>query len=126
MRRLSTFSVPMLQPVKENGVVFHVYSRDRCRNKNNYMTQVEGNAQFIKKKDPSVGSTSFGNMQANIALITNCNVPLSTAQYLSVIVPVAPEDVVDTSEKQWLTRVLYNAYLPFNYSFILDTHVFPC
>ena len=43
-----------------------------------------------------------------------------------MIVPVAPEDVVDTSEKQWLTRVLYNAYLPFNYSFILDTHVFPC
>ena len=89
------------------------------------MTQVEYNAQFIKK-DPSVVSTSFGNMQANIALITNCNVPLSTAQYLSVIVPVAPEDVVDTSEKQWLTRVLYNAYLPFNYSYILDTHVFPC
>lgn len=59
MRRLSTFSVPMLQPVKENGVVFHVYSRDRCKNKNNYMTQVEGNAQFIKKKDPSVGSGSF-------------------------------------------------------------------
>ena len=26
-----------------------------------------------------------------------------------MIVPVAPEDVVDTSEKQWLTRVLYNA-----------------
>ena len=43
-----------------------------------------------------------------------------------MIVPVAPEDVVDTSEKQWLTRVLYNAYLPFNYSYILDTHVFPC
>ena len=59
MRRLSAFSVPMLQPVKENGVVFHVYSRDRCRNKNNYMTQVEGNAQFIKKKDPSVGSVSL-------------------------------------------------------------------
>ena len=61
MRRLSTFSVPMLQPVKENGVVFHVYSRDRCRNKNSYMKQVEYNAQFIKKKDPSVVSTSFGN-----------------------------------------------------------------
>ena len=43
-----------------------------------------------------------------------------------MIVPVAPEDVVNTSEKQWLTRVLYNAYLPFNYSYILDTHVFPC
>ena len=62
MRVLSTFSVPILQPVKENGVVFHVYSRDRCRNKNNYMKQVEYNAQFIKKKDPSVVSTSSGNM----------------------------------------------------------------
>lgn len=29
-------------------------------------------------------------------------------------------------KKQWLTRVLYNAYLPFQYNFILDTHVFPC
>lgn len=27
---------------------------------------------------------------------------------------------------RWQTRVLYNAYLPFNYSFIIDTHVFPC
>lgn len=62
MRVLSTFSVPMLQPVKENGVVFHVYSRDRCKNKNNYMTQVEYNAQFIKKKDPSVGSVSFSDV----------------------------------------------------------------
>ena len=62
MRRLSAFSVPMLQPEKENGVVFHVYSRDRCRNKNNYMTQVEGNAQFIKKKDPSVEAVSFSHV----------------------------------------------------------------
>ena len=28
--------------------------------------------------------------------------------------------------QQWLTHVLYNAYLPFNYSFITDTHVFLC
>ena len=28
--------------------------------------------------------------------------------------------------RQWYTRVLYNSHLPFNYSFILDTHVFPC
>ena len=62
MRRLSTFSVPMLFPVKDNGVVFHVYSRDRCRNKNNYMRQVEYNAQFIMKKDPSVGSVSFSDV----------------------------------------------------------------
>ena len=43
-----------------------------------------------------------------------------------MIVPIAPEDVLDIAEKQWLTRVLYNAYLPFRYSYILDTHVFPC
>lgn len=29
-------------------------------------------------------------------------------------------------EKQWNTRMLYNAYLPFNYSYVLDSHVFPC
>ena len=62
MRRLSTFSVPMLSPVKENGVVFHVYSRDECRNKNSYMKQVEYNAQFIKKKDPSVEAVSFSHV----------------------------------------------------------------
>lgn len=30
------------------------------------------------------------------------------------------------TSKQWQTRLLYNAYLPFNYSFIIDSHVFPC
>ena len=43
-----------------------------------------------------------------------------------MIVPVHHNDVVRRKKKQWYTRVLYNAYLPFHYSFILDTHVFPC
>lgn len=50
---------------------------------------------------------------------------MSTAQYLSVIVPVHQKDLIKL-KKQWYTRVLYNAYLPFHYSYILDTHVFPC
>lgn len=64
--------------------------------------------------------------QASIALITNCDIPQSTAQYLSIVIPIAKEDVIQTSNKQFLTRTLYNAYLPFQYNFILDTHVFPC
>lgn len=59
-------------------------------------------------------------------MITNCDIPVSTAQYLSVIVPISQQDVLSVSGSQWVTRVLYNAYLPFAYSFILDTHVFPC
>lgn len=46
--------------------------------------------------------------------------------FLDVIVPVHHNDVIRKTRKQWYTRVLYNAYLPFHYSFILDTHVFPC
>lgn len=46
-------------------------------------------------------------------------------QYLTIIVPIAPEDVAYT-ERQFNTRVLYNAYLPFKYSYITDSHVFPC
>ena len=51
--------------------------------------------------------------------------PSSVVRYITVIVPVHPNDLV-YSVKQWYTRVLYNAYLPFYYSYILDTHVFPC
>lgn len=58
--------------------------------------------------------------------MTNCNVPLSVASFLDVIVPIHNEDVMNTTDKQWRTRVLCNAYLPFNYSFIIDSHVFPC
>lgn len=28
--------------------------------------------------------------------------------------------------KQWRTRVLYNAFPPFKYNYVIDTHVFPC
>lgn len=59
-------------------------------------------------------------------MITNCDVPLAIAQLITIIVPVASTDVLNTPSKQWQTRMLYNAYLPFNYSYILDTHVFPC
>lgn len=52
--------------------------------------------------------------------------PLNVARALSVIVPVHEKDLVSMWEKQWNTRMLYNAYLPFNYSYVLDSHVFPC
>ena len=57
--------------------------------------------------------------------MTNCDVALPIASKLSVIVPIHDDDLIK-GQRQWYTRVLYNAYSPFNYSFILDTHVFPC
>ena len=51
--------------------------------------------------------------------------PSSVVRYITVIVPVHPNDLI-RRDNQWYTRVLYNAYLPFYYSYILDTHVFPC
>ena len=80
------------------------------------MKEVGFNAEVIKQADNNT----------NIALITNCDIPLSVAQYLDVIVPIHNDDVMITDEKQWRTRMLYNACLPFNYSFIIDSHVFPC
>ena len=100
-------------PLFEEGVVFYAYSL-RC-SRNQYMSQVFLNAQSILEMDPS----------AHIALVTNCNVPTKTASLLSVIVPVHSKDLV-RKRKQWYTRMLYNGYLPFRYSFIVDTHVFPC
>ena len=100
----------------ERGIVYYVYTQHRCVENPRYIKEVEKNSVAVKAKDSS----------AKIALVTNCDVPASTAKIIDVIVPVHNADVVKTSEKQWLTRMLYNAYLPFNYSFITDTHVFPC
>ena len=73
------------------------------------MSEVYNNARIIKETDN----------QVNIALITNCDIPILLEQYLDVIVPIHNDDVMKTNKKQWRTRMLYNAYLPFNYSFII-------
>ena len=87
-----------------------------CSNGIKYMSQVLSNSRIIKQMTP----------KASIAIVTNCDIPYEIAKYLDVIVPVHNSDVLNRGEKEWTTRVLYNAYLPFNYSFIIDTHVFPC
>ena len=58
-------------------------------------------------------------------MVTNCDIPSSIASYISVIIPVHQDDLI-LNKRQWFTRVLINGFLPFNYSFITDTHVFPC
>ena len=93
--------------------MFYSYAQN-CRH-TRYMPEVYVNALSILEKDPS----------AHIALVTNCDVPVQTAALLTVIVPVHPRDTVP-SNRQWYTRMVYNAYLPFRLSFIIDTHVFPC
>ena len=40
--------------VNETGIVFYVYSRDRCRSGRKYMDEVTFNAIEIRKKDPNV------------------------------------------------------------------------
>ena len=87
-----------------------------CSNGIKYMSQVLSNSRIIKQMTP----------KASIAIVTNCDIPYEIAKYLDVIVPVHNSNVLNRGEKEWTTRVLYNAYLPFNYSFIIDTHVFPC
>lgn len=54
LRQLSARAVTPLPPVKENGIVFHVYSANHCRNKDQYMKQVLINAKTIKEKDKNV------------------------------------------------------------------------
>ena len=80
------------------------------------MKKVGKNAKAIKDLDASV----------NITLMTNCDVPTSVGHYLDIIIPIHMTDIMNTTKRQWQTRVLYNAYLPYNYSFIIDSHVFPC
>ena len=104
------------KPVLKSGIVFYVYSPNQCHNNSLYMDQVKINARFIKDTDPSI----------SIALMTNCDIPVETVQYLDVIGPIHNNDVMKTSAKQWRTRMLYNAYLPFYYSYIIDSHIFPC
>ncbi|CBK24393.2 uncharacterized protein [Blastocystis hominis] len=110
--RLGRFPDPS-PALYEEGIVFYSYSTN-CKS-NRYMPQVYVNARSILEMDPT----------AHIALITNCDVPLETAALLSVIIPVHRRDIIPMSH-QWYTRMVYNAYLPFQLSFILDTHVFPC
>ena len=43
---------------------------------------------------------------------------------IDILYLINDKDVIN--EKQWRTRVLYNAYPPFIYNFVIDTHVFPC
>ena len=100
----------------ERGIVYYVYTPKRCFDNPRYLKEVERNSAAVKFTDPN----------AKIAVITNCDIPASTAKLVDIIVPVHNNDIVNTNKKQWQTRMLYNAYLPFNYSFITDTHVFPC
>jgi hypothetical protein len=108
--------MPADPPIYKSGIVFYVYTKDNCMGHFGYMKQLLYNVKAIRKYDTFV----------RIAIITNCDIPLELAQVVDCVVPIFPADVVNTTEKQWQTRVLYNAYLPFNYSFILDTHIFPC
>ena len=50
---------------------------------------------------------------------------MKIATYIDIIIPVHQYDL-DYSVRHWYVRDLYNSNLPFKYSYILDTHVFPC
>ena len=83
---------------------------------------------MLTQSIPSIQTYTFPPylIQISLALVTNCDIPLSLARYLTVIIPIHSNDLFNITSKQWQTRLLYNAYLPFNYNFIIDSHVFPC
>lgn len=103
-------------PIMKYGIVYYVYTSQRCQEYPRYILEVAENSAYVKSMDPS----------AKIALVTNCDVDLSTARLVDIIQPIHERDLVKASGKQFVTRMLYNAYLPFEYSFITDTHVYPC
>lgn len=80
------------------------------------INEIRRNAEYIKNYEPSISFT----------LVTDCSIPVSVARYIDIIIPIHKEDIFPGYVKQWMTRILYNAYLPYNYSFIIDSHVFPC
>ena len=47
------------QPVHENGVVFYIYSANRCKGSNRYLNQIEFNARLIIEKDSQVDYLIF-------------------------------------------------------------------
>ena len=47
------------QPVHENGVVFYIYSPNRCKGSNRYLNQIEFNARLIIEKDSQVDNLIF-------------------------------------------------------------------
>lgn len=54
VRVLSTFTAPLLSPVNTTGIVFYVYSSDRCARGSLYMDQLRINLISILDKDPNV------------------------------------------------------------------------
>lgn len=63
----------------------------------------------------------------SIALVTNCHLPRELFRMVDVVVPIAPEDLIPFSgQNQFTTRMIYNAFPPFETSLVLDTHTNWC
>ena len=63
----------------------------------------------------------------SIALVTNCHLPRELFRMVDVVVPIAPEDLIPFSgQNQFTTRMIYNAFPPFQTSLVLDTHTNWC
>ena len=54
MRVLSNHPVEMIEPIRDNGIVYYVYTNGHCTGINRYMMQVESNAKAVKEKYWSV------------------------------------------------------------------------
>lgn len=54
VRVLSSFTAPLLSPVNTTGIVFYVYSSNRCARGSLYMDQLRTNLISILDKDPNV------------------------------------------------------------------------
>ena len=61
-----------------------------------------------------------------MAIVTNLEASKELLDTVDVLYIINEKDYDSRCGKQWRTRALYNAYPPFNISFVIDAQVYPC
>ena len=112
--------------VADKGIIFYVYGCRGGAGLPPYMREAAETTKYIKQLSPSVASSLSPHSQTKVAVITNLNVPPDFFSIVDVVYRIHPRDLGGRCGKQWATRMLYNAYPPFNVSFAIDSHVAPC
>ncbi|KAK8828881.1 hypothetical protein WA538_000884 [Blastocystis sp. DL] len=64
--------------------------------------------------------------QTKVAIVTNLEAPQKLLDTVDILYQINEKDEDRHCGKQWRTRALYNAYPPFNISFVVDAQVYPC
>lgn len=112
--------------VADKGIILYVYGCRGGAGLPPYMKEATQTANHIKQLSPSVSPSPSPHPQTKVAIISNLNIPRELLDVVDVVYKMDPRDLGGRCGKQWATRMLYNAYPPFNVSFAIDTHVAPC